>query len=196
MKLLLIRHGATAWSVSGQHTGRTDLPLTELGQQQVTAAAAAVARLYGEELPGAHLFSSPMLRARATAGAVAPGLTATIREELHEVDYGDYEGLTRAQIQERRPGWSLWQDGCPGGETLAQVSSRVDAFLASVESLDGLVIAVAHGHLLRILAARAIGLPATDGRRLTIDTASLSLIQDDRGTRALRHWNLTPAALG
>ncbi len=196
MKLLLIRHGATAWSVSGQHTGRTDLPLTELGQQQVAAAAAAVARLYGEELAGAHLFCSPMLRARATAAAVAPGLTATIREELHEVDYGDYEGLTRAQIQERRPGWSLWQDGCPGGEALAQVSRRVDAFLTSVESLDGLVIAVAHGHLLRILAARAIGLPATDGRRFTLDTATLSLIQDDRGTRALRHWNLTPAALG
>lgn len=196
MKLLLIRHGATEWSVSGQHTGRTDLPLTELGHRQVAAAARAVQRLYGDELAGVHLFCSPMLRARATAAVVAPGLAATIRDELHEVDYGDFEGLTRAQIQERQPGWALWHDGCPGGETLAEVEERVDAFLASVDVLDGLVIAVAHGHLLRILTARAIGLAAADGRRFTIDTASLSLIADDRGTRALRHWNLTPAALG
>lgn len=196
MKLLLVRHGATEWSVTGQHTGLTDLPLTSLGHEQIACAARAVRKLHADELPDASLFSSPLQRARDTAAAISAGQLACVEsDDLLECNYGDFEGLTPAQIQAIRPGWDIWRDGCPNGESMPEVGARVDAFLTRVETLDGLVIAVAHGHVLRVVAARAVGLDAQQAHVFTLDTATLSLVEDVRGKRVIRRWNLDPATL-
>jgi broad specificity phosphatase PhoE len=193
MKLLLVRHGATEWSATGQHTGSTDIPLTPLGVTQAGLAAHAVSVVVGVELETASVYSSPMSRALVTARrVVGPEHPITVTTDLLEYNYGEYEGLTPAQIRDRRPGWDIWRDGCPGGEQPDEVGARADQFLDVIAANPGLTIAFAHGHIIRILAARALGLAAGQGQIFTLDTATLSLIEDVRGKRVIKLWNLDP----
>ncbi len=173
-KIYLVRHGETAWSLSGQHTGRTDLPLTERGEQ---AARALSARLQG--LHFAEVLTSPLQRARRTGELAGFGATAVADADLMEWDYGDYEGLRTADIRTKRPGWRLFEDGCPGGETLAEVATRAERVIARMRATEGDVLVFAHGHILRILIARWIALPALEARRLHLATASVSVLGYD-----------------
>jgi probable phosphoglycerate mutase len=185
--VVLVRHGETTWSASGQHTSITDLELTPRGEQQ---AADLRARLAGYRF--GVVLSSPRTRARRTAELA--GLTiSAIDEDLAEWAYGRYEGLTSAQITAERPDWSLWTDGGPDGETPARVQARVDHLLARVRPLtaDSDVALVAHGHILRVVGARWIGLPAAGGGLLGLDTASISVLGFERTQPVLAHWNLT-----
>jgi probable phosphoglycerate mutase len=187
VKLILVRHGATEWSANGRHTGSTDVPLTEHGRAQARHSARKVQALIGQSF--ATSWSSPLARAKETASIVLEGAPFTVDARLHEYDYGDYEGLTTAQIREKRPGWTVW-DGCPNGETVADVSARADGFLREArDSPANVNVVFAHGHFLRILAARAIGQPGALGRHLGLDTASISVIDDLRDGPALTLWN-------
>ena len=181
----LLRHGETEWSRSGRHTGRTDLDLTEVGRRQAGAAAALL------DGPFDLVLCSPLRRARATAelaGLCAP----EIDPDLREWDYGEMEGLTTAQIREQIPGWSIWDGPWPGGETADQVSARADRVVDRVrrQAAGSRVVLVAHGHLLRALAARWIREPVSFGRCLALDTASVSVLGSEHGAPALRRWNL------
>ena len=192
MKLVLIRHGATEWSVSGRHTGRTDLPLTSEGIAEAVGALPGVRRMLVEDFDAAMVFSSPRQRARTTADTIFVGRSVTIDDDLAEFDYGDFEGLTSSEIKAIQPTWDLWSDGCPQGETCSEVGKRADRFLRRAEAAGPVVVAVAHGHLLRILAARAVGLAAEQGGVFTLDTATVSVIEDLRGRRVIRRWNVDP----
>ena len=190
-ELILIRHGETEWSRTGRHTGRTDVPLTDAG---LAAAARLAPALAGRPLAAA--FSSPASRARVTAELA--GLAARVDPDLQEWDYGGYEGLTSAQIGASRPGWSLWRDGIiPGdaahpGETVEQVGARADAVLNRVRALvaHGDVALVAHGHLLRVLTARWLGLAADDGRLFRLDTGTMSRLGTEHDDPVISSWNL------
>jgi len=181
-EVVLLRHGETEWSRAGRHTGRTDVPLTARGEEQAGALRASLG-----ERSFALVLTSPMRRARDTARLA--GLTATADDDLREWDYGDYEGLTTAQIREQRPGWYLWRDGCPGGEPLPAVATRADAVIARIRAIDGDAALVAHGHILRILAARWLGLPGADGRLLALSTATLSTLGYEHDEPAVLRWN-------
>jgi probable phosphoglycerate mutase len=186
-QLLVIRHGQTAWSVAGKHTGRTDVPLTDVGRDEARAAARTLA---GWNLR--HAYTSPLSRARETAQLVSPACGTQIDDHLLEWDYGIFEGETTPQSRERIPGWSVWTHEITGGETVDEVGERADAFLERVEaeSPDGNTVVFAHGHLLAILIARWCGLPAVEGRRFALATATVSLLgwhRDDRVIRALNH---------
>ena len=194
MHLLLIRHGETLWSREGRHTGNTDLPLLEEGRAEARALAPLLARALEGFAPPA-VFTSPLRRAAETAALAAPGLPATPSELLREMNYGAYEGLTRAEIRGRHPGWGLWRDGCEGGEDPRDVGARADAFLAEHGQGPGPVVVFSHGHLIRILAARALGLDCTFGRLFQLAPASLSVIRDEHEAPAIALWNLTPASL-
>jgi probable phosphoglycerate mutase len=184
MKLVLVRHGQTAWSVSGQHTSTTDLPLTEPGR---AAAGRLRERLAGREF--ALVLSSP--RSRALETARLAGFTPEIEPDLVEVDYGDYEGRTTAEIREQRPDWTLWADGSPGGETLEAAGARADRVIARALAAGGDVAVFAHGHILRVLGARWIDLPPQQGGRFALDTAAVSELGFERETRVISAWNLT-----
>lgn len=193
MRLLLFRHAETAWTVTGQHTGRTDLELTPEGEAQARATATLFDRVLGDARL-AELYSSPRKRALRTAAlALGTSLTPVVTPLLAEVDYGEYEGLTPAQIRSRSPGWNLWENGCPGGETVERAAERADEFIRLLASRpDGEVVcAVSHGHLIRVLAARLLGLSAREGRLFTIKTASLAELVRVEGRYALSRWNLT-----
>lgn len=186
-QLLVIRHGQTAWSVAGRHTGRTDVPLTDVGREEARAAALTVA---GWSLQQA--YTSPLSRARETAQLVSPACGIQVDDCLLEWDYGIFEGETTPQSRERIPGWSVWTHEITGGETVEQVGERADRFLARVEAEapDGNTVVFAHGHLLAILIARWCGLPAVEGRRFALATATVSLLgwhREDRVIRALNH---------
>lgn len=195
MKLVLIRHGATAWSISGQHTGRSDIALLPEGIDQATRAIPNVRAVLGSDWETATVISSPLQRAHKTAKIIFGTDRVAVDDNLLEMHYGDYDGLTSVEIRADRPNWDLWRDGSPNGETIDQVSARCDAFLAAhvpaVVGTPGTVAVVAHAHLLRILAARALQLPGTQGRLFTLDTAALSVIEDVRGNRCVSLWNLT-----
>jgi probable phosphoglycerate mutase len=182
----LVRHAQTEWSELGKHTGRTDIPLTEAGRAK---ARELRARLGGHRF--ALVLTSPLSRARETAELAGYGDQAEPRDELMEWDYGEYEGLTTAEIRERRPGWSLWQDGCPGGETADDVARRVDRVIAEALRADGDVALFAHGHVLRVLGARWLEQPPQLGARLVLGTAAISVLGAEREVRALRTWNMT-----
>ena len=187
MKLILVRHGATEWSANGRHTGSTDLALTDHGRAQAANSMRTVSSMIGNTF--ATSWSSPLIRARSTADIVLGGRPYAIDARLCEFDYGDYEGLTTAQIRDRVPNWTVW-DGCPGGETVADVVARVDSFLGDARSSPAMVgIVFAHGHLLRILGARAVRQPGEFGRQLALDTASVSVIEDLRDGPAITLWN-------
>jgi broad specificity phosphatase PhoE len=184
MEVLLIRHGETDWSRSGKHTGRTDVPLTEAGIRQ--------AEVLGRRLAGrrfAAVFTSPLSRASETCRIAGLSDEAQIREEVLEWDYGDYDGLTTPEIRERRPGWLLWRDGCPGGEESQQVGGRVDRMIGELRALDGDAALFAHGHVLRVLAARWVGLPPESGGLLALSTATLSVLGHEREVAVIRLWN-------
>jgi broad specificity phosphatase PhoE len=193
--LVLLRHGATAWSASGKHTGRTDVPLSDHGERQ--------ARLVGSLIADRRfvvVLASPLIRARRTA-ELAGLHDIGIDPDLQEWDYGGYEGLTTAEIAHDRPGWSLWRDGVIAhadgrpGETAVDVGVRADRVIArALPTLQsGDVALVSHAHFLRVLAARWLGLAATGGALLALDTASVSVLGFERAERVVRRWNLVPA---
>jgi probable phosphoglycerate mutase len=181
----LARHGETAWSLAKRHTGRTDIPLTENGARQALALAPALA---GQSF--AKVLCSPLLRARQTCEGAGLLTVAEIRDELVEWDYGDYEGLTTAEIHaDLKPGWLLWTDGCPGGEMPADVAERVDPLIAELRPLQADAIIFAHGHLLRALAARWIEQPPAAGQRLALATGSLSRLGNEHDYPVIRVWS-------
>lgn len=188
--ILLVRHGATEWSENGRHTGRTDLPLTEKGRRQADRLPPLLATLSDGALP--LVFTSPLMRAAETAHRAVPGVEATAVDALVEYDYGDYEGLTSAEIDELHPGWELFKDGCPGGEQLHQVIARCDSFIAKLErtAVGRTVIAFTHGHLSRILTTRLVGLNPEAGAVLQNDAASVGIISDKRGHYVITGWNI------
>jgi broad specificity phosphatase PhoE len=183
-EIVLVRHAETEWSRAGRHTGRTDIPLTEEGRE---AARKLASRLPGK--PFELVLTSPARRARETCELAGLGSAAQPREDLLEWDYGDYEGLTSAQIDAARPGWSLWSDGCPGGESASQVGARADRVIAELRALRGPAAVFSHGHLLRVLGARWIDLDPAEGARLGLATGSLSLLGDEHGLAILATWN-------
>jgi len=191
--VVLVRHGETEWAASGRHTGLTDIPLTARGKAQAVGLGPAIADTLGGH-PPALVLTSPLTRAAHTAELA--GLTATVDADLHEVDYGDYEGLTTPEIRERVPGWTVWTGDLPGGETLAQVAERADRVLVRVRAAPGNAVLVAHGHLLRILAARWLGLPPDAGRLFALGTAAISVLGTEHESSVVVRWNLNPAARG
>ena len=183
-ELWLARHGETEWSLAGRHTSRTDVPLTGRGERQAVAL--------GERLRGvrfALVLASPRERARRTAELAGFGDVLVVDEDLVEVDYGDYEGRTSAEIRRVRPEWDLWRDGCPGGETIAAAAVRAERVLARAREAGGPVLLVGHGHLTRTLASRALTLDPGHGRHLALDPASLSIVGSEHAAPALRLWN-------
>jgi len=185
-RVYLVRHGETAWTLTGQHTGRTDLPLTEEGERQARALAANLGAL-----PIDRMLSSPLQRARRTAALAMPHAHVEEDDDLMEWHHGAYEGRRTVEIQAERPGWSLFQDGCPGGETLDSVATRTDRVIDRVRADGGAVLLFGHREVLRILAARWIGLAPIEGRRLLLATASFSVLGYDHDlTEPVIHaWN-------
>lgn len=183
-ELWLARHGETEWTISRQHTGTTDLPLTENGERQAEALGK---RLAGVEFDA--VVSSPLQRARRTAELAGLGDRVEIDEDFREYDYGEYNGITTAQIKETRPDWDLWRDGCPGGETTAEVGARADRMIERLRGRGERIVVFGHGHMSRVLAARWLGLDATGGRYLKMGTATLSIIGEEHGHPAITLWN-------
>jgi len=183
----LVRHGETEWTVSKKHTGRSDIPLTPDGEAQARRLAPVLA---------AHSFAlvltSPLERARRTAD-LAGFADAELDDQLVELDYGDYDGRTTAEIHEQRPDWLLWSDGSPGGESIDDAGRRADGVLARIADLEGDVLLFGHGHFSRVLGARLLGLPASEGRLLMLGPGSLSVIGSEHGQRAIQTWNSFPA---
>ena len=175
----LIRHGETAWSASGQHTGRTDIPLTPAGE---AAARGLGVRLRG--VPFSRAFSSPRRRAIETWTLSGLSPVAETRDDLAEWDYGDYEGLTSSEIKARHSNWNVFADGCPNGESPADVANRADRVIAWLRALDGTLAICGHGHFGRALGARWIGLPIVDAGRLLLSTASVSILDYEHGQPA------------
>jgi probable phosphoglycerate mutase len=186
--IYLARHGETAWTLSGQHTGLTDLPLTEHGEEN--------AKRLGERLKGltfAKVFSSPLQRARKTCDLAGFGTVAEIDPDLLEWNYGEYEGLTSAQVHAKSPSWKLFRDGCPSGETVAQIGARADRVVARVRAIQGNVLLFSSGHFLRVLASRWLGLDASAGQYFLLSTAALSQLgyEHDLSEPVIRLWNDT-----
>jgi broad specificity phosphatase PhoE len=184
MEVVLVRHGETEWSRTGRHTGRTDVPLTERGRRQAHAVGAAL-RLRRI----ARVFTSPLARAAETCRLAGYGDVAAVRDELMEWDYGAYEGRKTVEIRQEHPGWTLWRDGVPEGETAAQVGARVDRVIADLRSSGDDAAVFAHGHVLRVLAARWLGLAPTAGALFALDPATISILGYERETPVLRSWN-------
>jgi len=184
-KIVCVRHGATEWSESGRHTGRTDVPLTAAGEKHAQALAALI-----PDLPFAIFRTSPTRRARDTA-RLAGFEGAVVDPDLAEWDYGDFEGLTTPEIQVRHPGWSLFRDGCPNGESLADIQARTDRVITDLRAMNASALLFSSAHFLRALAARWIGLDVEGGAKLTLDTASVSILGYDHDLTepAIRQWN-------
>jgi probable phosphoglycerate mutase len=183
-EVVLVRHGETEWSRAGKHTGRTDVPLTEQGRRQAEAVGAAL-----RDRDFALVLTSPLGRALETCRLAGFGERAQPRDELMEWDYGAYEGRTTAEVREERPGWTLWRDGVPGGETIEQVGQRVDRVLDEIRALDGEALLFAHGHVLRVLTARWLELEPDAGRLFALDPATLSMLGYERETPVIQLWN-------
>jgi broad specificity phosphatase PhoE len=206
MRIFLLRHGQTVWSLSGQHTGKTDIELTDVGREE----ARRVAPIFEHLLNGGDfdaIYTSPRRRALQTAelaltarnAASVTGarrrVTPIVTDLLAEFDYGDCEGLTAEQIRDRKPGWDFWTGECPGGESMAEVAARADQFIAMLreraDSREPVVCAVSHGHMIRILAARLLGLDAREGRIFDIKTASIAELVQKGERFAITRWNVT-----
>ena len=183
-RIWLVRHGETEWSKSGQHTGRTDIPLTAMGERQGQALGRTLA---GRQF--ALVLTSPLARARETCRLAGFASAAQPSDDLLEWDYGLYEGRTTAEVRTEQPGWSIWTTPMPKGETVEQVGERTRRVIERVAAVDGDVALFAHAHVLRILAACWIGLPPIHGRSLTLGTASLSVLGYERQTRVIEVWN-------
>jgi len=181
-ELVIVRHADTDWTVGGRHTGRSDIPLNGRGRE---VAAALAERLRGRSF--ATIWTSPLARARETA-RLAGYPQAQERAALVEWDYGDYDGLTRVQILERNPTWDLWRDGCPGGETAGEVGARADMLLAALPG-EGDVLIFSHGHMLRVLTARWLGLDAAGGALFALAPGGIGVLGHEHGQRVLRSWH-------
>jgi probable phosphoglycerate mutase len=184
--IYLARHGETAWTVSGQHTGLTDIPLTDRGERN--------ARRLGQrlrDLTFARVFTSPLQRARRTCELAGFGAVAQVDPDLVEWNYGEYEGITTAEIRKRRPDWQIFRDGCPGGESVAQVGSRADRVIARLRAVGGDVLIFSSSHFLRVVGARWLGLDASAGRYFLLFTAALSIVgyEHDLTEPAFHVWN-------
>jgi probable phosphoglycerate mutase len=180
----LVRHGETEWSASRRHTGRTDIPLTPIGEQQ----AERLSRILGAR-EFALVLTSPLARARETCRLAGYAAAARVVDELVEWDYGDFEGRTTADIRRERPGWTVWDDAPTNGESVEHVGERADRVIALARAAPGDVLIFAHAHLLRVLAARWIGLAARAGRSLALETASISVLGHEREEPVLQSWN-------
>lgn len=183
----LIRHGETPWTLSGQHTGRTEIELTATGKLMAIAI--------GRELASRRfdlILTSPRVRARETCRLSGYGEAAVIDDNLQEWDYGAYEGRTSADIKQEVPDWSLWREGVPGGETIAAVSARADRAIQHALACPGDVALYAHGHILRVLAARWVGLPPDGGRYLSLDAGSISTLGYEHKLHVISRWNFVP----
>jgi probable phosphoglycerate mutase len=184
VNVFAIRHGETAWSLSGQHTGTTDIPLTDNGRRLAERMRPVLAKQ-----AFALVLCSPMQRARETCELAGLGNKAVIDHDLAEWNYGEYEGLTPRQIHESAPGWLIFRDGCAGGESPEEVAARADRVIARARVVDGDVALFAHGHVLRVLAARWIGLPAGSGQHFLLDTGTLCVLGYYRDIPAVKVWN-------
>jgi len=186
-RIHLVRHGETAWSLSGQYTGRADIPLTARGRATARKLAPGL-----REIAFTHVLTSPLLRARQTCEFAGLGDGAQLEPDLAEWDYGDYEGRTPAEILASRPAWKLFRDGAPGGESPRRVAARADRLIERLRGLDGNIALFSHGHFGRVLAARWIGLPVRQAQRFLFDTASLGVLCYEHGRRdepAIGMWN-------
>lgn len=183
-RVWLVRHGATEWSESGRHTGRTDVALTDTGREQ----ARALGRRLADRTFGAVL-TSPLQRAAETCRLAGLLGAARVEPDLREWDYGEYEGMTTAQIRERVPGWTIWDGPVPGGETIDEVATRAQHVVDEIVGIDGDVALFAHGHILRVLATCWLGLEPQAGSLLALDTASLCTLGFEHETRVVRSWN-------
>lgn len=186
--ITVVRHGATEWSETGQHTGRTDIPLTAAGE----AAAARTGRWLDAQTFD-RVWTSPLQRAARTCALAGYGDAADIHDDLVEWDYGEYEGRTSADIIEALPGWQVWTHGAPGGESVDDVQRRVDGVVDRLLGAPGHTLIFAHGHILRAVAAAWIELPVTEGRRLLLDTAAVGTLGWYHRRRALARWNVLPS---
>ncbi len=184
MEIVLVRHGETEWSRDMRHTGRTDIPLTDKGREEAGWLPGALT-----EWNFTRVIASPLGRAVETCELAGLGDMAERSDTLLEWDYGEYEGITTDEIRRTRPGWSVWRDGCPGGETAADVGARVDPLVEELRDSPGDVALFAHGHLLRVLAARWLGLRPEAGAHLALSTATLSALGSERETAAITRWN-------
>jgi broad specificity phosphatase PhoE len=191
MRLYLARHGETEWTVTRRHTGRTDVPLTARGEEQARALGSELA-----EVEVDRVLSSPLSRALETARLAGFGDRVETTDLLREFDYGDYEGLTSEEIRRRRPGWDLFRDGCPGGETPPEVAKRVMPLLGELADTDADAILFGHGHALRILAVTYLGLDASNARFLFLGTGSLSLLGQEHDWPTVLRWNHVPSEPG
>ncbi|HYF44919.1 MAG TPA: histidine phosphatase family protein [Acidimicrobiales bacterium] len=187
-EVVLVRHGQTEWSANGRHTGQTDLPLTEVGEAQSRTVAPLLERWRFDLV-----LTSPLERARATCRIAGLEAQAEVDPDLVEWDYGEHEGRTTPEIREDDPGWTVWRGPIPGGETVDQVGERADRLIARLARVDGDVALFSHGHLLRVLTARWLGLDPRAGAALVLDTGTLSVLGTERETRAIRLWNGLPA---
>lgn len=192
-QVFLIRHGETAWSVTSQHTGHTDLPLTENGERRASQLRGLL-----QGIKFNHVLTSPLQRARRTCELAGFGAVARIEPDLHELDYGDYEGRTTAEIRVQHPGWSMFKDGSPHGESVEEFSERADRVLASLRTMDGTIALFSHGQFLRALAVRWVGLPVQEGQHFALDTASISILGYEHTNEeipAITLWNATSNAV-
>ena len=193
-KIVLIRHGETSWSITGQHTGRTDLPLTASGER---CAAKLRSVLQGTRFT--QVFTSPMGRARRTCELAGLRAVAHVRPDLDEWDYGAFEGLTTTEICRRQPNWNIYQNGCPEGESVSQIARRADRLLDALRLLNGNIALFSHGQFLRVLALRWIGQATTEGMHLALDTASMSILgfeHHNGDIPAICLWNSKPGTAG
>jgi len=186
-QIWLARHGETEWSRTKRHTGRTDIELTARGREEARGLRGRL-----EEHGFGRVLTSPLKRAAETCELAGLGDGAERTDALMEWDYGEYEGLTTAQIRERRPGWVLWRDGCPGGEGADEVAARLDPLVSDLQESNANAALFAHGHVLRVLAARWLGLGAGSGALLALDTGTVSILGWERETAVIRSWNLPP----
>jgi len=193
LRLYLVRHGETEWSLSGQHTGRSDIPLTGHGEEEARALASCF-----RDIPFGHVLTSPRQRARRTCDLAGLGIAAKVESDLAEWDYGEYEGQRSVDIRKRRPGWMVFRDGCPGGEMPAQVALRADRVIARLGAMHGNVAVFSHGQFSCVLAARWIGLPLIEARHFSLGPASLSVLgynPDHPEVAVIALWNAGAKAL-
>jgi broad specificity phosphatase PhoE len=193
LSLYLIRHGETEWSLSGQHTGRTDIPLSAQGEKQARELIPWL-----RHIQFAHVLTSPRQRARRTCALAGLGAQAEIEQDLQEWDYGEYEGKLSPDIRKQRPGWDVFRDGCPGGEMPEQIAERADRLIAHLCAMDGEIALFSHGEFGLALAARWIGLPVLKARNFSLGTASFNILSYNPAhpdIRVIALWNACPAML-
>jgi probable phosphoglycerate mutase len=184
-RIVLVRHGETEWSANGRHTSRTDLSLTAEGRLRAAELAPEL-----HSVAFSLVLTSPLRRARETCELAGFGSVAEVDEDLREWDYGDYEGLTTPEIRAQRPDWSLWRDGCPGGENPSDVAARADRVLARLRAASGDALVFAHGHILRVMTARWIGLSAAGGARFALGAGAVCVLAFERETEVVARWNV------